>query len=28
VKTHRQINTKPTACPGKLFPTQTLLKNI
>jgi len=28
VKTHKQINTKPTACPGKLFPTQLLLKNI
>lgn len=28
VRTHRQINTKPTACPGKLFPTETLLKNI
>ena len=28
VRTHRQINTKPTACPGKRFPTETLLDNI
>lgn len=28
VKTHRQINTKPTACPGKHFPLQLMLKNI
>ena len=27
VKTHRQINTKPTSCPGRLFPTQSLLAN-
>lgn len=27
VKTHRQINTKPTACPGRLFPTQSLIAN-
>jgi LysM repeat protein len=28
VKIHKQINTKPTACPGKLFPTETLIKNL
>lgn len=28
VKTHRQINVKPTECPGKNFPTSLLLKNI
>ncbi|MFH0907862.1 MAG: N-acetylmuramoyl-L-alanine amidase [bacterium] len=28
VKTHRQINTKPTECPGKNFPTKTLLQNV
>jgi len=28
VRTHKQINTKPTACPGKQFPTQTLIGNI
>ena len=27
VKLHRQINTKPTACPGRLFPGQALLEN-
>jgi LysM repeat protein len=27
VKTHRQINTRPTDCPGRLFPTQALLDN-
>jgi len=28
VRTHRQINTKPTACPGKRFPTETLIGNL
>lgn len=28
VKTHQQINTRPTACPGKKFPMQTLLNNL
>lgn len=28
VKTHTQINTKPTACPGKNFPTSALLNSI
>ncbi|HMO49620.1 MAG TPA: LysM peptidoglycan-binding domain-containing protein [Kiritimatiellia bacterium] len=28
VQTHKQINTKPTACPGTLFPTQMLLNNL
>ena len=28
VKLHRQINTKPTECPGRLFPLQSLLQNI
>ncbi len=28
VRTHKQINTKPTACPGKRFPTETVLDNI
>jgi LysM repeat protein len=28
VKTHRQINIKPTACPGKLFPTQRFIENL
>lgn len=28
VQTHRQINSKPTACPGKLFPVSTLMNNI
>ena len=28
VKTHRQINPKPTECPGKNFPTKTLLNNV
>lgn len=27
VRTHRQINTKPTECPGRLFPTESLLNN-
>ena len=27
VKTHRQINTRPTSCPGRYFPTQSLLAN-
>jgi hypothetical protein len=28
VKTHRQINTKPTQCPGRNFPTKSLMDNI
>jgi LysM repeat protein len=28
VRTHRQINTKPTACPGKRFPSETLMGNL
>lgn len=28
VQTHREINVKPTACPGKHFPEQLLLKNL
>jgi len=28
VRTHTQINTKPTACPGKHFPTSYLLNNL
>lgn len=28
VKLHRQINTRPTECPGRLFPLQSLLQNI
>ena len=28
VKLHRQINTRPTACPGRLFPTQALQENL
>lgn len=28
VRTHRQINTKPTECPGRNFPTKTLLQNL
>lgn len=28
VRTHKQINTKPTACPGKRFPTETLINNL
>jgi LysM repeat protein len=28
VRTHRQINTKPTACPGRNFPTRALLENL
>lgn len=28
VKLHRQINTKPTECPGRNFPLQSLLQNI
>lgn len=28
VKLHREINTKPTECPGKRFPTQALRNNI
>lgn len=28
VQTHRQINIKPTACPGKYFPTKLLLNNL
>lgn len=28
VKTHRQINTKPTECPGKNFPTTSLLQSL
>ena len=28
VQTHKQINSKPTACPGKLFPTQSLTSNL
>ncbi|HMO03563.1 MAG TPA: LysM peptidoglycan-binding domain-containing protein [Kiritimatiellia bacterium] len=28
VRTHKQINTKPTACPGKRFPTETMLNNL
>ncbi|HMP88933.1 MAG TPA: LysM peptidoglycan-binding domain-containing protein [Kiritimatiellia bacterium] len=28
VQTHQQINTKPTACPGKLFPSQTFIRNL
>jgi LysM repeat protein len=28
VQTHRQINTKPTACPGKQFPMNAFLKRI
>ncbi len=27
VKIHREINTKPTRCPGRLFPTQSLRDN-
>lgn len=27
VKTHRQINPRPTSCPGRYFPTQSLLAN-
>lgn len=28
VRAHKQINTKPTACPGKRFPTETLRNNL
>ena len=28
IKTHRQINTKPTRCPGKYFPVQEVLQKI
>jgi LysM repeat protein len=28
VRTHRQINTKPTECPGRNFPTRALLENL
>lgn len=28
VKTHRQINPKPTECPGSKFPTKALLNNV
>jgi len=28
VKTHRQINTKPTECPGKNFPTSSLMQSL
>lgn len=28
VKTHRQINTKPTQCPGRNFPTKSLMENL
>ncbi len=28
VRTHRQINTKPTDCPGRNFPTRALLENL
>lgn len=28
VKLHRQINTKPTACPGRLFPSKSLQENL
>lgn len=28
VRTHRQINTKPTECPGRNFPTKTLLQGL
>jgi LysM repeat protein len=28
VRTHKQINTKPTACPGKLFPAGKLMDNL
>lgn len=28
VRTHRQINTKPTECPGHNFPTKLLLQNL
>lgn len=28
VRTHTQINTKPTACPGKRFPTTSFLNNL
>ena len=28
VRTHRQINTKPTECPGRNFPTKALLQNL
>lgn len=28
VRTHRQINTKPTECPGRYFPTRALLENL
>ncbi len=28
VRMHRQINTKPTECPGERFPMKTLLKNL
>ena len=27
VKLHKQINTRPTECPGRLFPTKALVKN-
>ena len=28
VKSHQQINTRPTACPGKQFPMQSLMNNL
>ncbi len=28
VRTHRQINTKPTECPGRYFPTRALLQGL
>ncbi|MCS6771023.1 MAG: LysM peptidoglycan-binding domain-containing protein [Kiritimatiellae bacterium] len=28
VRTHRQINTKPTICPGRHFPTRAILENL
>jgi LysM repeat protein len=28
VKTHRQINTRPTVCPGRNFPRKSLMENI
>lgn len=28
VRTHRQINTKPTECPGRNFPTRAMLENL
>ena len=28
VRAHKQINTKPTACPGKRFPTETFRNNL